>query len=167
MARWQAGGVPRSPHGDTAPARTGGSASRFARTVSAEPGQLAVVRRELRAWLASVGASDVLADDALIAVGEAVANAIEHAYAHPRRGAVEIEVVAGPERPGVLDVTVRDRGAWRPSTETAADQDRGRGIAMMRAVGSDLRYDRSAEGTTVRFCVGAPPDQSGSAAAPA
>ena len=163
MARWQAGGAPRSPRGVAPRSPAGATGARFFRAVPAEPAQLAVVRRDLRTWLVSVGAADALADDVLIGVGEALANAVEHAYPDDQ-GVVEVQVVAESAAALVLAVTVRDRGTWRAAAETAADRDRGGGTAMMRAVGSDVRYDRGAEGTTVRFRVGVPPGHPGAGA---
>ena len=93
--------------------------------VLAEETSLGAVRRTLRAWLAEHGTER--ADDVVLAVNEAVANAVEHAGL-PRGGVVTVDA-------DVLDdhvrVRVRDHGAWRVA---ASDETRGRGLVIMRAV---------------------------------
>ena len=52
----------------------------FRATLPASPERLAGLRRQLRGWLAAVGADDDAAADVLLACGEAAANAVEHAF---------------------------------------------------------------------------------------
>jgi anti-sigma regulatory factor (Ser/Thr protein kinase) len=77
----------------------------------------------------------------VLAVNEAVANAIEHGRAERARVVVEAEIDEL-----VLRATVRDRGRWldRPS-----DPDRGRGLLLMEALMDEVAVDRSPEGTTL------------------
>jgi len=94
-------------------------------SVLADVDSLAQVRRTLRTWLD--GADIERADDIVLAVHEAVANAVEHAgLASQDLITINAEVVSGR-----LRVEVRDHGAWRLER---LDETRGRGLAIMRAV---------------------------------
>ena len=96
----------------------------------------------MRDWLAvnDIAAAD--ANDILLAVGEAVANAVEHAYAPDSSGDVEVELVRDGAQ---MTLRIRDRGIWNLLW---APGDRGRGLPLMRAV-SDVDVRRSLSGTTV------------------
>jgi anti-sigma regulatory factor (Ser/Thr protein kinase)/uncharacterized protein YigA (DUF484 family) len=111
--------------------------------VSAEPAQLATARHLIRRWIeANEGTDDDCAAFA-IAVSEAFANSIEHAYG-PRRAAVEL---GASLRDGIATVTIRDRGRWREPR----GGNRGRGIPIMREFMDDVSIERSPEGTTVHL----------------
>src|SRR6266498_2906219 len=77
----------------------------------AEPYVLAPFRWTLRRWLREIGASPQIANEILIACGEACANVIQHAYG-AKEGLLEVDLVM---LDGTIEVTVRDRGTWRPS----------------------------------------------------
>ena len=113
--------------------------------VRAEPPSLAEVRAALRRWLAPLGLTDQSQMMILLAVGEAVANAVEHAYG-PEGGTVEVELAAADDR---VVATVRDHGRWRGSG--APDGSRGRGMRIMRACTVDMAVDTSEGGTVVRL----------------
>ncbi len=55
----------------------------FARRCAAEPGNLPALRGELDSWLAGLAWPDDERADVVLAVSEACANAVDHAY--PRR----------------------------------------------------------------------------------
>jgi PAS domain S-box-containing protein len=84
--------------------------------------------------------------DLTIAVGEAVANAVEHAY-RGRSGDFVLRLATSDDR--ILG-EVRDLGTWRGDNPAA---DRGRGLAMLRATTRRFEINRSSEGTTVAFAV--------------
>jgi anti-sigma regulatory factor (Ser/Thr protein kinase) len=77
--------------------------------LDAEANSLAPMRRALRDWLGAVGANEDEAYDILVAVGEAAANAIEHAYG-PAPAHFEIDADLDGE---TVAITVRDEGIWR------------------------------------------------------
>jgi anti-sigma regulatory factor (Ser/Thr protein kinase) len=114
----------------------------------AMPERLAGLRRELRSWLAAVGVSGDDAADVLLAIGEAAANAVEHAFAAAAAAAslgelvVELRLGAGRE----LTVRVVDTGRWR---KVPAPGDRGRGLPMMRAVMESIEVESGEGGTVV------------------
>ncbi|HEX4692307.1 MAG TPA: SpoIIE family protein phosphatase, partial [Solirubrobacteraceae bacterium] len=108
---------------------------------AATPHSLAPIRQLLRRWLASHGATDAETYDIVVALQEACANAIEHAYGPgPADFSVEAECDGGR-----VVVTVRDAGGWRPPR----GRDRGRGIPLMKALMDTVEVRQTDEGTTV------------------
>ena len=117
----------------------------YLRTIPAHTNQLAGLRVELRKWLlaASVGPDDT--DDILVAVGEALTNAIEHGHGHDGR---PIDMRA-EHKHNLHTFAIRDRGAWRyPPTN---DGSRGRGLALIHKLMDDVSIERSESGTTITF----------------
>jgi len=128
----------------------------------AQPRQLRVMRRSVEEWAAAVGLPDDVLDDLQYALGEAAANAVEHAYGGP--GADDAEggefTYGLTHLPGVdggddgVAVEVADQGHWRP---VPADSGyRGRGVQVLHAIGRDVHIDSGDGGTTVRFRVPVP-----------
>jgi anti-anti-sigma factor len=94
----------------------------------AVPAALPSVRRHLGAWLAGLGMGEQDRVGVMVAVGEAAANAAEHAYRGVQPG--RMQVTAAVDVDGQLTVTVRDQGRWRPPDRDPGD--RGRGLLIMR-----------------------------------
>jgi anti-anti-sigma factor len=94
----------------------------------AVPAALPTVRRNLGAWLAGLGMGEQDRVGVMVAVGEAAANAAEHAYRGVQPG--RMQVTAAVDVDGQLTVTVRDQGRWRPPDRDPGD--RGRGLLIMR-----------------------------------
>ncbi|HEX2072666.1 MAG TPA: SpoIIE family protein phosphatase [Geodermatophilus sp.] len=94
----------------------------------AVPASLPAVRRRLGAWLTALGMGEQDRVGVVVAVGEATANAAEHAYRGTEPG--PMHVVAAVDVDGMLTVTVRDKGTWRPPGRDPGD--RGRGLLIMR-----------------------------------
>jgi GAF domain-containing protein/anti-sigma regulatory factor (Ser/Thr protein kinase) len=107
----------------------------------AQPKTLAHVRRVLRRWLVERGADEADVAEVTIAVSEACANAIEHAYSP---GPASFLLDAYGEE-GEVTVAVRDEGRWRAPRGT----NRGRGLSIMVAAMDDVQIDRTATGTQV------------------
>src|SRR5690606_11749664 len=59
---------------------------RLRRVLAGSPDELAGLRRDIRAWFEPSGVVAAESEEMLVAIGEAVANAIEHAYADRERG---------------------------------------------------------------------------------
>ncbi|GAC1403094.1 MAG: hypothetical protein NVSMB64_04130 [Candidatus Velthaea sp.] len=78
-----------------------------------------------------------------VAVGEAVTNAIEHAYGIGD-GRFAVRAAAGPHG---LEVAIDDRGSWRGPRE----EGRGRGVPIMRALAHSVAIESTAAGTSVRM----------------
>ena len=108
-----------------------------------------VVRTRLRAWLEGWGWRDDDLDDVVLAVDEAVANVVDHAYrGQPAVGKVHVYawIVGGPDGRRAA-VSVTDQGRWRP---VPADPGyRGRGLLMMSTCMASLHIEHSAGGTAV------------------
>ncbi|WP_432907305.1 SpoIIE family protein phosphatase [Micromonospora matsumotoense] len=109
----------------------------------ADRSQMAPVRSTLRQWLRRTGADPHLAQDVLVATGEACANAVEHGHRDARPGLIRLlAVAAGAD----LFVTVVDSGRWKVPE---IDHDRGRGIHLMRALMAHVDIQTTDAGTTV------------------
>jgi serine phosphatase RsbU (regulator of sigma subunit)/anti-sigma regulatory factor (Ser/Thr protein kinase) len=110
----------------------------------AVPAALPGVRRRLGEWLAALGMSEQDRVGVMVAVGEACANAAEHAYRGTEPG--PLSVVADVDVDGVLTVTVADQGTWRPPDRDPGD--RGRGLLIMRQL-VDTVLLQGEQGTTL------------------
>jgi anti-anti-sigma factor len=116
----------------------------------ADPRSLSAVRRAVAAWTAAAGLPDDTAEDLQLALGEALANAVEHAYAAAADEG-ECSYRVAREADGSVRVEVRDSGLWRPPP---ADRGyRGRGLELISALATDVEVVHVPEvaGTTVRF----------------
>jgi serine phosphatase RsbU (regulator of sigma subunit)/anti-sigma regulatory factor (Ser/Thr protein kinase)/putative methionine-R-sulfoxide reductase with GAF domain len=110
----------------------------------ADASALRVLRHSLRRWLGQWGADEDEIYDISVAVQEASANAVEHAYA-PGSAAFEVEARYAD---GVITVVVHDRGEWR---DARGGEQRGRGLPIMETLMETVEVERSAQGTTVRL----------------
>jgi serine/threonine-protein kinase RsbW len=121
--------------------------SLYRRAMSADPAELAGLRESLRAWLEGLGVVDEESErSTVLAVSEAAANAIEHGYECDGVGTVIVTArLDGDHR---LDITVRDEGGWR---ESDSEPDRGRGLAIMRAIVDEFSIARDNGGTVLRM----------------
>jgi anti-sigma regulatory factor (Ser/Thr protein kinase) len=119
---------------------------RFRFAFPGRPEALRTLRREMRAWMGARGLDEGAQHAALLAVGEACANAIEHAYEGREPG--EVRVVIDPLDDRALDVSVRDFGRFK---SPSADADRGRGSVMIRELATHYARESTDAGTTVRF----------------
>ncbi|HYH29471.1 MAG TPA: SpoIIE family protein phosphatase [Pseudonocardia sp.] len=113
----------------------------------------ATVLRELRAtllaWTAAAGMAEDDVYDLQLAVGEAAANAVEHAYRGRAPGPMSVELFRDVD--GGVHAHVRDEGSWRPVPEDKGY--RGRGLELIRDVSSGMRLHHGPEGTEVRFAL--------------
>jgi len=107
--------------------------------LAAQPNVLSQIRRLLRRWLNERGVDRELQAEITIAVSEACANAIEHAYG-PGRGAVELEARV---EEGHVVLVVRDAGSWRPRR----GEFRGRGLKIIEAAMDDVDVKTDSLGT--------------------
>ena len=117
--------------------------ARLRTTWPAHADALARMRPLLRRWLRHWGADEDAIYDITVAVTEASANAVEHAYA-PGKATFEVEA---SHTDGLITVVIRDRGQWRDPRGT----NRGRGLMMMRALMEEVDVAHSEDGTTVEL----------------
>ena len=121
------------------------TATMFSRSFRAAPAELADLRELLRGWLEENGVGDEVERGVVLAVSEAAANAVEHAYGGDGVGIVTVMACLAGDR---LEVTVRDEGAWRAPRP---DSDRGRGFEIMRAIVDEVSVERDDAATVVRM----------------
>jgi anti-sigma regulatory factor (Ser/Thr protein kinase) len=107
----------------------------------AEPTVLADVRRLLRRWLQARGAADEVTREITMAVNEACANAIEHAYS-PAPARFRLRAT---EDGGVATIVVTDAGHWRDPRGT----NRGRGLTIMRSAMDEVTVRPTEDGTEI------------------
>ncbi|MEV1294990.1 SpoIIE family protein phosphatase [Pseudonocardia sp. NPDC049635] len=124
--------------------------------IEADPQRLAALRRTVGGWAAACGMGPDAVSDLQLTVGEAVTNAIEHAYLPDDVDAaagVDLELAVASD--GSVSVRVADGGRWRPAPPDPGY--RGRGIALIRELAEDVSIEPSETGTTVRFRLPATP----------
>lgn len=121
---------------------------RLALVFAADASALAAVRRDVRAWLSFCDVAVGRADDMVLAVSEAAANAVEHAYPGSAKGLIGVD--GEVDEGGDLVVRVRDTGRWRPPRPTS---NRGRGLGLMRALVDIVVVEQSDDGTEVELRV--------------
>lgn len=104
---------------------------------------LAHMRVAVRRWLHELDLAESDVSDILVACSEACSNVVQHAY-----GATpgDMEVSASLED-GMLVLTVRDNGQWRP----AAGRGGGWGLQLMRALMDWVEVEQVPGGTEVRM----------------
>jgi anti-sigma regulatory factor (Ser/Thr protein kinase) len=119
-------------------------------TFPAESTQLATVRKSLRDWLTSCQLPTQTIQNALVAAGEACANAIEHGDDHTTNATVRLRAEALVHD---LHLTITDSGTWRTPRPDQAPS-RGRGLTLMRALTHDITITRGHHGTTVHMRIG-------------
>ncbi|MCC6831178.1 MAG: SpoIIE family protein phosphatase, partial [Thermoleophilia bacterium] len=118
---------------------------RFRARFPAEVLALSAMRRALDEWAAHLGIAN--RGDLILACGEACSNAVEHAY----RGGASGEVMMDAGFDGrAVELRIRDHGAWRTPTER---RDRGRGLAILRAVAEEVVLVPGEAGSTVTLRV--------------
>jgi serine phosphatase RsbU (regulator of sigma subunit)/anti-sigma regulatory factor (Ser/Thr protein kinase) len=109
--------------------------------VPAEAHVLVHVRSATRRWLDDSGVDQEIAEEILVACGEACNNVVEHAYgAAPGSLEVDLRMVDGS-----VEITIRDHGAWRP----AGDRGGGWGLDLTRALMDSVKVQGRKSGTRV------------------
>ena len=116
---------------------------RFSLERIADAAAAAPMRRALSDFLDAVGVPEPIRLDVITAVGEALANAIEHAYCGLPAG--EVRIVAFVDGDDALNVEVIDRGTF---VKPRRRPQRGFGMRIMRAVADSVEL-RTTPGTTL------------------
>jgi anti-sigma regulatory factor (Ser/Thr protein kinase) len=114
----------------------------FTATLPTDPRILRDFRQQLSTWLEEAGVRDRSRHAILLAAHEAAANAIEHAAAPV--------TVVGRLKPDVILIEVTSAGRWAAHPQVRPDE-RGRGIALMRGLLSDVEILAEEERTIVRL----------------
>jgi CheY-like chemotaxis protein/anti-sigma regulatory factor (Ser/Thr protein kinase) len=146
-----AGAIYRDLHGDEAPeddvallaVTAAATLDRLDLTLPAEPANAVRARTAIARFLNGAGMAD-RAGDLLVAAGEAIGNAIEHAY-HGQPGALRVR---GRRSGDAVTVEIRDFGQWHSDT---ASEGRGFGLPLMRAFSDGVDVERTPFGTRVEL----------------
>jgi anti-sigma regulatory factor (Ser/Thr protein kinase) len=109
---------------------------------SAVPQAVPIARRTLLRYIERIGLGDDERYAVITAVGEALANAVEHAYAQ-RPGIVRL---AAQRSAGSLCVTIEDDGCWKLPVRS---EERGRGLPIMRSLMDAVEVSTASSHTTV------------------
>jgi PAS domain S-box-containing protein len=108
--------------------------------------QLSDLRHQFSPWMRAAAIPEETIADIVLAVNEAAANSIEHAYRGHKPGTVRIEA----ENDGAqVHVRITDKGSWKPAA--AGPGIRGRGLLLIRAVSDWLEMDCTPSGTIVNM----------------
>jgi len=110
-----------------------------------------LIRDRLRQWLRALRWPAGQLGDVLLAASEAVSNSIDHAYRSRVPGLVEIEGRLRHEGRGyrLVELMIRDYGAWRPVPTNA--ENRRRGIPLMRACMDEVSIEGTEHGTEIKL----------------
>ncbi len=103
------------------------------------------MRHALSAFLSALDVPEVEQVDVITAVGEALANAVEHAYRDSQ--VRDVSLRARLDSDGTLAVDVVDGGRHIPAVQQI---DRGFGLRIMRAIAQSIKMD-AADGTALRM----------------
>jgi anti-sigma regulatory factor (Ser/Thr protein kinase) len=111
----------------------------------ADPVSLSVVRQRFRVWLADLAWPDEEVDDIVLAVSEAVSNAVEHADAPGFASEVRVagRQFSEPDGGRRVVVGVSDNRRWCPR-ETHP----GLGLLMIHTCMDDVQFETNHEVTT-------------------
>jgi PAS domain S-box-containing protein len=112
--------------------------------IAAAAEELSGTRRKLSAWMRAAAIPDDGIADIVLAVNEACANGIEHAYRGHEPGKVRVE---GENDGAQVHIRVIDTGSWKAAPANPGT--RGRGLLLIRAVSAWLELDCTPSGTTV------------------
>lgn len=115
----------------------------------AVPEELQGMRRRIGRWAVQSGVPEDVTIDLQLAVGEAVANGVEHAYRDTGPGTVDVEMQVRGGDPAAVVVRVADHGHWRPAPVCAGH--RGRGLLMIERLAQRVQVLCSPRGTEVCF----------------
>jgi anti-sigma regulatory factor (Ser/Thr protein kinase)/anti-anti-sigma regulatory factor len=118
----------------------------IALTLPATPVAVTTTRVALDQWLTALRVDDITVTALQHAAGEAVTNAVEHAYRGGPPDAVTVR--ADLTARGVAEVVVADRGRWREPVEQSY---RGLGLAMANELVDEMHIDRRDTGTVLRL----------------
>lgn len=118
---------------------------------------LSQARAQLTAWAENTGLDADQIDDMALAVYEAMANVVDHAYDRPG-GTFDL---LARRRADCVTVTITDRGRWKPPADGGQSW-RGRGLLIMERAARVFELTRHAMGTTVSMSWAVQADAPGS-----
>ena len=127
------------------------------RSWPADARQLVIIRHQLASWLVPLSLSSDEIDGIVLAVDEAAANAVCHAYGPGESGRVELTLWTEDGSEGTtLCIEIVDHGRWRPPEENPVSG--GLGIGLMYAMTDAvlIQYDHRGSRVLLRQVVPPP-----------
>jgi len=121
---------------------------KLALTVPAVPASLETAEQAVGDWLAGLRSSIEDGVGMVLAVREAIANAIQHAFVGTRAGSVMVEATLLAD--GVLVCSVSDDGCWLPA-ESSMRGRRARGLGLMARLSDHMLIHREHDGTVIEL----------------
>jgi serine phosphatase RsbU (regulator of sigma subunit)/anti-sigma regulatory factor (Ser/Thr protein kinase) len=137
-----------APHDDTAVIAlrsVGTDPTLFVDTIPVAASDIALLRHRLQAWLEGLALAAPVVSDIVVAVNEAVTNAVMHGGGFDAAKVVQVEACRRPE---AIIVTVSDGGRWLPGLERDPTVG-GRGFRIMEQLSSDVTIETGEFGTAV------------------
>lgn len=113
-------------------------------TRAAVPATVPLLRRSVRRWTEAAGLDPDVAEAVVLAVDEAVTNAVEHGHRH-RPGRVGLQLTRADG--GQVTAVVADGGTWRPVPDDPGF--RGRGLLLIDRLADHAYIAHGPGGTTV------------------
>ncbi len=121
--------------------------SSFATVLTAVPAHVATSRHQLARWLSDVAVVQPRIQDILLAVSEAITNAIEHGS---RCDASKLVSIQASVRDQAVTAKISDSGRWFDSPPSPdRPSQRGRGLILMNGLADSVDIARTAEGTHI------------------
>ena len=117
----------------------------FNATFACELDQLAVLRRQLGAWLEEAGIPAEVQPGIVLATHEAASNAIQHARPS---GVVTIEAAIDERN---LTIEIADGGAWDGRANNDGDDEHSRGLGVIYRLIDIVDIRTGPRGTTIRL----------------
>jgi len=111
------------------------------------PKNAAAGRAVVRSFLEECNIKGEWIHEVMIAGGEALANAVQHAYPTGTRGKMVLSIYCCTEH-NVIALQVRDRGKGKMAGDADSPSKRGFGFLIMRALAEAVSIE-SGDGTTV------------------
>jgi signal transduction histidine kinase/CheY-like chemotaxis protein len=122
----------------------GASERQLTYVLRAEAEQVRAARHTVQAWLRQFSIDSERADGFVVAVNEAITNAVDHGSRRPS-DVVTIEAAIDGTR---LLVCVSDRGQWSSDTRATGALGRGRGLALMHLLCDRVETSIARSGST-------------------
>ena len=118
----------------------------FHHEVALDPAALVGLRRSVRSWLRELGTDETTAEELVLVLNEAAANAVEHGAGHDGRP-VHVRLAYDP-RTASFDGSIVGAGRWLARAQD--DQSRGHGLGIIRSLTDEVVLERRG-GTALRF----------------
>ena len=115
-------------------------------TLPADATHLCRLRYAMYGFLGALPLSLDRQDEIVLAIGEAAANAVEHAYRHQEPGVIDVTFWTEGD---ALCVQIRDHGRWREPSAGPQSVGQGLGIVLMRRLIDCVLIHHDHRGTTV------------------